>query len=327
MDKIFDYYYGIEAEQFSFYRIPRQLIKDKRFKCLSSDAKLLYGLMLDRMSMSMRNGWLDEENRVYIIYTLDNIIDDLNSSRPTCVKILKELDCIGLIEKRRRGRGKPDIIYVKNFLNSDPINLEDKDLNLDSESTPSQEVKKFNFKKSKNLTSRSKEVLPLEVKKFNPNYNNNNYNNNNYINPIYQSKTDDELDTQDRLIDEIDPIDETDTYMQIIKNNIEYDYHMQHDNSELKELIDELYNVICEVVCVKRKSIKISGVDYPFNLVKAKFLKLNYSHLLYVIECMQRTTTEIGNIKAYMITALYNASSTMSHFYQQQVQHDLYGIP
>lgn len=327
MDKIFDYYYGIEAEQFSFYRIPRQLIKDKRFKCLSSDAKLLYGLMLDRMSMSMRNGWLDEENRVYIIYTLDNIIDDLNSSRPTCVKILKELDCIGLIEKRRRGRGKPDIIYVKNFLNSDPINHEDKDLNLDSESTPSQEVKKFNFKKSKNLTSRSKEVLPLEVKKFNPNYNNNNYNNNNYINPIYQSKTNDELDTQDRLIDEIDPIDETDIYMQIIKNNIQYDYHMQHDNSELKELIDELYNVICEVVCVKRKSIKISGVDYPFNLVKAKFLKLNDSHLLYVIECMQRTTTEIGNIKAYMITALYNASSTMSHFYQQQAQHDLYGIP
>lgn len=327
MDKIFDYYYGIEAEQFSFYRIPRQLIKDKRFKCLSSDAKLLYGLMLDRMSMSMKNGWLDEENRVYIIYTLDNIIDDLNSSRPTCVKILKELDCIGLIEKRRRGRGKPDIIYVKNFLNSDPINHEDKDLNLDSESTPSQEVKKFNFKKSKNLTSRSKEVLPLEVKKFNPNYNNNNYNNNNYINPIYQSKTDDELDTQDRLIDEIDPIDETDTYMQIIKNNIEYDYHMQHDNSEIKELIDELYNVICEVVCVKRKSIKISGVDYPHNLVKARFLKLNDNHLLYVIECMQRTTTEIGNIKAYMITALYNASSTMSHFYQQQAQHDLYGIP
>lgn len=327
MDKIFDYYYGIEAEQFSFYRIPRQLIKDKRFKCLSSDAKLLYGLMLDRMSMSMRNGWLDEENRVYIIYTLDNIIDDLNSSRPTCVKILKELDCIGLIEKRRRGRGKPDIIYVKNFLNSDSINHEDKDLNLDSENTPSQEVKKFNFKKSKNLTSRSKEVLPLEVKKFNPNYNNNNYNNNNYINPIYQSKTDDELDTQDRLIDEIDPINETDTYMQIIKNNIQYDYHMQHDNSELKELIDELYNVICEVVCVKRKSIKISGVDYPYNLVKAKFLKLNDSHLLYVIECMQRTTTEIGNIKAYMITALYNASSTMSHFYQQQAQHDLYGIP
>ena len=67
----FDYYYGIEAEQFSFYRVPRLLIKDERFKGLSSDAKLLYGLMLDRMSLSMKNGWLDDENRAYIIYTVD----------------------------------------------------------------------------------------------------------------------------------------------------------------------------------------------------------------------------------------------------------------
>ena len=62
----FDYYYGIEAEQFSFYRVPRLLIKDERFKGLSSDAKLLYGLMLDRMSLSMKNGWLDDENRAYL---------------------------------------------------------------------------------------------------------------------------------------------------------------------------------------------------------------------------------------------------------------------
>ena len=77
----FDYYYGIEAEQFSFYRVPRILIKDKRFKELSSDAKLLYGLMLDRMAMSMRNGWLDSENRAYIHYTMDNIMEDLNCAK------------------------------------------------------------------------------------------------------------------------------------------------------------------------------------------------------------------------------------------------------
>ena len=114
----FDYYYGIEAEQFSFYRVPRLLIKDERFKGLSSDAKLLYGLMLDRMSLSMKNGWLDEENRAYIIYTIDNMMEDLGCARATCVKVIKELDCdkgIGLIEKKRRGLGKPDIIYVKNF--------------------------------------------------------------------------------------------------------------------------------------------------------------------------------------------------------------------
>lgn len=109
----FDYYYGIEAEQFSFYRVPRLLIKDERFKGLSSDAKLLYGLMLDRMSLSMKNGWLDDENRAYIIYTVDAIMEDLGCAKATCVKIMKELDTengIGLIEKKRRGLGKPDII-------------------------------------------------------------------------------------------------------------------------------------------------------------------------------------------------------------------------
>ena len=114
----FDYYYGIEADQFSFYRVPRLLIKDERFKGLSSDAKLLYGLMLDRMSLSMKNGWLDEENRAYIIDTVDAMMEDLGCAKATCVKIMKELDSekgIGLIEKKRRGLGKPDIIYVKNF--------------------------------------------------------------------------------------------------------------------------------------------------------------------------------------------------------------------
>ena len=118
----FDYYYGIEAEQFSFYRVPRLLIKDERFKNLSSDAKLLYGLMLDRMSLSMKNGWLDSENRAYIYYTLEDIMEDLGCAKATCVKIIGELDSkkgIGLIEKKRQGLGRPDMIYVKNFVVSD----------------------------------------------------------------------------------------------------------------------------------------------------------------------------------------------------------------
>ncbi len=79
----FDYYYGAEAEQFSFYRVPRLLIKDRRFKGLSSDAKLLYGLMLDRMALSMKNGWFDDENRAYIHYTVENIMEDLGCARAT----------------------------------------------------------------------------------------------------------------------------------------------------------------------------------------------------------------------------------------------------
>lgn len=159
----FDYYYGIEAEQFSFYRVPRLLIKDERFKGLSSDAKLLYGLMLDRMSLSMKNGWLDDENRAYIIYTVDAIMEDLGCSKPTCTKIMRELGSdngIGLIEKKRRGLGKPDIIYVKNFA-SVPDEKEEKE---SSNPDVSPEVKDFNFKKQKNLTSGSKKIEFQEVK-------------------------------------------------------------------------------------------------------------------------------------------------------------------
>lgn len=318
----FDYYYGAEAEQFSFYRIPRQLIKDERFKGLSSDAKLLYGLMLDRMSMSMRNGWLDAENRVYIIYTIDNIMEDFDCSKPTAIKFLKELDCengIGLIEKKKIGRNQPDIIYVKNFISLSK--------NKDERLKQLSEVKNFDSRRSNNFTSGGKEFEPQEVKNFYPNYNNNNYTEYSYINPINLSKTD---NNSDGLIDGIDTIDEdneTNAYMRIIKDNIQYDYHMAYDQPDTRSLYDELYNVICEVVCVKRKYIKIGGTDYPYELVKSKFLKLNGSHLEYVIQCMKSMTKEILNIKAYLITALYNAPSTMNHYYQQKVQHDLFGVP
>lgn len=176
-----DYYYGIEAEQFSFYRVPRLLIKDERFKKLSSDAKLLYGLMLDRMSLSIKNEWFDEDNRAYIIYTIDSIMEDLGCGKEKAVKVLAELDSvkgIGLVEKVRRGLGKPDIIYVKNFAslaeNVDEKSLETLIKSQKSENQASrsrkielQEVRKSNFKKSENWTSGSRKIRPLEVRKSN----------------------------------------------------------------------------------------------------------------------------------------------------------------
>ena len=313
-----DYYYGIEAEQFSFYRVPRLLIKDERYRGLSSDAKLLYGLMLDRMSLSMKNGWMDDMNRAYIIYTIDNIMEDLGCSKPTCIKIIKELDSdsgIGLIEKVRRGLGKPDIIYVKNFSTIAEAQEGKKPENADK----STEVKNLYFKKEKNFTSGSKEIEPQEVKKFAPNYTNYNQTEVSYTNPINQSATEKSQD------DVIGAMDDAQSYINLIKENIDYDHHMKYDDYGKCELYDELFQVICEVVCVNHKSVRIAGEDYPYELVKSRFLKLNGSHLEYVIGCMQNTTTKITNIKAYMITALYNAPSTINHFYQQEVQHDMYG--
>ncbi len=358
----FDYYYGVEAEQFSFYRVPRLLIKDGRFRGLSSDAKLLYGLMLDRMSLSMKNGWLDDENRAYIIYTIDNIREDLGCSKEKAVKVLAELDAskgIGLVEKIRRGLGKPDIIYVKNFIIQDEGRKEPCNVNVSTEVGKTdfkrsekltsrsqenrfQEVRKTDFKKSENLTSRGRENQLQEVGESDPNYtdynyidcsqteNNqtkNNYTNMSYINPINQSvESMDSADTQEKdgMMDGIDAIDETNTYMALIRKNLEYEHHMKYDQYGDKEMYEEIYETVCDVVCVKRKTIRINGEDYPYELVKSRFLKLNSSHVGYVMGCMKGTVTKITNIRAYLITALYNAPSTMSHYYQQEVQHDMY---
>lgn len=123
MEKIqFKYFRGNEVDQYSFYRIPKVLFRNNYFKNLSCEAKVLYGLLLDRTSLSIRNRWLDEEDRVYIIFTIEEVSEMLNCGVQKAVKLLKELDCrtgIGLIEKKRLGLGKPNIIYVKNFMTED----------------------------------------------------------------------------------------------------------------------------------------------------------------------------------------------------------------
>lgn len=110
-----DYFYGQSSELFSFYRIPKLLFQDSRFQPLSTDAKTLYGILLDRMSLSARNGWLDKAGRVFIIYTMQEVQDSLGCADKKATKLLRELEEYGLIERKRRGLGKPDLIYVKNF--------------------------------------------------------------------------------------------------------------------------------------------------------------------------------------------------------------------
>ena len=382
----FDYFYGVQSDQFSFYRIPRLLIKDQHFKGLSSDAKLLYGLMLDRMALSMKNHWLDNENRAYIIYSISNVMEDINCSKPTCVKIMKELDSFGLIERKRKGLGKPDIIYVKNFAvledsqeqeestdvadtfeeNESVVSNENitsegkqdelpevKDFNFNNEAYDLEmvetegifkekeqislnvgvnsgiskkselpEVKDFNFWNKKTLTSGGKESLPLEVKNLAPNYNNNNYNNQsyNYINQSYQSNLSSQADQACK--DEIDTIGNTDAYIQQIKKNLDYDFYMTNDVAYMdKDLLKELFVIICDVVCTKSETIKISGYVYSCDYVRSKFLRLTSNHVMYVMDCIKNTTTKIANIKAYLLVALFNAPSTIDHYYQQEIRH------
>lgn len=115
-----DYFYGQRADQYAFYRIPKVLFSDKRFESLSTDAKLLYGVLLDRMGLSLKNGWTDSEGRVYIIYTIEEIMDAMKCADQKAIRLLRELDVsCGLIERKRRGLGQPNLIYVKDFMSGD----------------------------------------------------------------------------------------------------------------------------------------------------------------------------------------------------------------
>ena len=112
----YEYFYGAQAEQFSFYRIPKALFTEPNFRELSTDAKVLYGILLDRMSLSLKNQWLDAQNKVYIIFTVEEIMDALNCANQKATRLMVELEKqAGLIERKRQGLGKPNLIYVKNF--------------------------------------------------------------------------------------------------------------------------------------------------------------------------------------------------------------------
>lgn len=317
-----EYYYGQEAEQFTFYRLPKALIVDARFKDISNNAKLLYGLMLDRMSLSARSGWFDEENRVFIKYAIKSIMEDLNCSKMTAVGALKELHEIGLIDMIQEN-GKANIIYVKNFVSEDKKPVDRSKIKTGRKSVPV-EVDESKIQtgiedravhkedEDEICTGTCPESGQVAVRILDPN--NNKSNNTNLINNnhIIQSAEDE--------------IDESEAYMQLIRENIDYDVLMSDPKWREREMFEELYQLICEVVCVSRKTIRIAGEDYPYNLVKSKFLKLNSSHLQYVIGCMERNTTKVSNIKAYLITALYNAPNTISHYYTAEVNHDMYSF-
>ncbi len=146
----FSYFYGEESEQFSYFRIPRLLVRSKKFKSLSTEAKLLYGLMLDRMGLSAKHGWYDDLGRVYIYYTLDEIQADLMCGHNKAVRLLAELDTgkdgFGLIERVKQGQGRPAKIYVKKFTTTD---VPDIPLSAPISDFPDSEIQTSRFRKSR----------------------------------------------------------------------------------------------------------------------------------------------------------------------------------
>ena len=176
------YYYGHSGEQYAFFRIPKLLLTDDRFAEISTDAKLLYGLLLDRMELSYRNGWIDEQNRVFIIFTAEEVMSTLRCRSEKAARLFSELD--------------------------------------------------------------SAKGIGLEL--------------------------------------------------------------------------------LVETVCAKRKTTRISGADFPHEIVRSRFLKLDSSHIEFVMDCLQKNTTQVHNIKQYLLAVLFNAPTTMNNHYTSLVNHDMH---
>ena len=301
----FDYFYGRESDLFSFVRIPKLLFKEERLKRLSSDSKILYGLLLDRMSLSAKNGWQDDDGRVYIIYTIDEVQDDLGCANKKAVNILAELEDIGLIEKKRQGLTKPNLIYVKNF---------------------SSEVLKEHFQKCQNDTSGNVELTGQEVSKGrtnNTDNNNTDFSDTDSI-PFHSDRI--------RLYCESpqkngmegngnDALQIRKKYQDYVAENISLEI-LKERYPYQRELLDQLAELMVDVLCSTKDHICVGKEDKPAPIVKAQFMKINSMHIEYVLEGLQKNTTLVRNTRQYLITTLYNAPMTIDAHYDTLFNHD-----
>ena len=329
----FDYFYGQEdAEQFLFYRIPKILITGEEFREVSVEAKLLYGLMLDRLSLSMKNGWFDDQNRAYIIYTVEDIMSDLQCGNQKAVRLLSELEKkAGLIKRKRQGLGKPSLTYVLKFSTGNTGDTPESHFKKCENHTSGEEEQ---VEKCENHTSADVKITSLEVCESHTNKTNNNQTEMNYmnpINPIYPDTTPrEEQMPQDREEDdEIDgishnPLKTRKEYLEYFREKLEIDSLKQNRQFD-SETIDELLNMCVDIMCSTSDVIRVNREDKPAVIVKSQIMKLGYYHMEYIMNCFHDQTSDIRNIRAYMLTMLYNAPLTIDHYYRAQVNHDLYG--
>ena len=283
-----DYLQKEKTEKYSFFPVPKMMVMDEEFIKISAEAKLLFGLMLDRLSLSRKNGWLDENGNVFIYFTIEDIRYFLRCSATKAVSVLKELTTVNLIDCRRVGLGKPNMIYIKDFTR----------------------FQKTEFKNSENQDSEVSKIRTQDYQKTETNNKKNNNTENSKTDPILSGE-DTDNDVYDRKL-----------YYKLICENLEADIMLKQYPYDI-ENIKSIINLILDTVCSKRKTIRIAGDDKPQSVVKSQLLKLNSMHLEYVLECMKENTSKVKNIKQYILAALYNAPNTISGYYQSKVNYDL----
>ena len=294
---MYDYFYGAESEQFSFYRIPKVLFTEERFKAISAEAKVLYGLLLDRMSLSAKNGWQDKENRVYIIFTIEDIMEAMGCADQKAGKLLYELESkCGLIERKRQGLGKPNLIYVKNFVTPSESRF------LNRENHDSGEVK---------ITDQE----PLKSRSNNTENNNTERSDTDSF-PFTSFREDHGRESKRS------DVNQRDRYREIISENISYGILLQ-DYPLDRDILTEILELMVDTVCTTRSTVRISGDDKPAEVVKSQFLKLDSEHIRFVMDGLKDNTPRIRNMRQYLLATLYNAPLTIGNYYRSLVSHDM----
>lgn len=289
----FDYFYGQQADLFSFYRVPKVLFTNERFWNVSTDAKLLYGILLDRMNLSAKNGWLDKAGRVYIIFTIDEIRESLGCSEQKAIKTLAELEkkC-GLVEKKRQGLGKPNLLYVKNF-STGAVDTQFKNNENHCSGATKNTVPELHISQGNNTDIKNTE--------FSDNY------------PILSSEeSGKEVDGREKYWEYYDYFFEQLEFKHLLENN-PYD----------REMLNNILDLIIETMCSNRKMIRIASDDKPIEIVRSRFMKLDSGHIEYVLGCIKENTTKVRNIKQYLLATVFNAPTTMDSYYDTLVRHDM----
>jgi hypothetical protein len=282
-----DYFYGQAGELFSFFRIPKALFQEQQFQDLSTDAKTLYGILLDRMSLSVKNEWFDKKGRVFIIFTIEDVKRTLRCADNKATRLLRELEKFGLIERKRRGQGKPCLVYVKNFSaesSKESVKNRDNDDSCGSKIACQDPVKSRGIKKKENKTE---------------------MNNTNLI-----------------LSDESEKMKNSELLEEYFSCSLEMDLLLRLYPDD-EDTIYQIVDLLVDTCATKRKMLHIAGDDKPAEVVRSRFMKLNADHIRFVLKCLAENSSPIRNMKQYLLASLYNAPTTMQLFYQNQTNHDL----
>ena len=329
----------------SFCRFPLVFVKKGGNIKISSDAKILYSFLLDRMKLSAKNGWFDEQGRVYVICTIEEAADRLDISARKAVQVINELDRCGLIERRRRGQGKPNYIYVRDLFklvrDVNAIAGEAKELSLIQNqvknnmrlSTKNLENKRKSDsinERCESERSRDDRSAPKEMHYLRANKSeliDNDPNNRIVSYPTIVGNTSNtknkgtsdtmRCDTMTRAVSQ----EEYDLAVLEVQQLIDYRLLIEYDYV-LQDELDEIVDVIAEVFCSKKKTIRISGQEHTVGKICKRLRSLTSEHILYVCESMSNTTTEIKNIRKYLLAALYNAPVSISSYYGAKVRSD-----